>query len=111
MTFVDKVRLLIFAHQNRVLSMFFEFLGIVEGTSKFFRERSNLVSAVCFSLNYRMNYTKSFPYGGKEFGTVFGFFWIPKRKFQKNEARQLAVGRNFESNFHDFVSFSTLFWP
>ena len=27
----DKVRVLIFAHQNRVRSMFFEFLYIVEG--------------------------------------------------------------------------------
>ena len=31
MTFLEKLRVLIFAHQNRVRSMFFEFLYIVEG--------------------------------------------------------------------------------
>ena len=31
MTFFDKVRVLIFVHQNRVRSMFLEFLLIVEG--------------------------------------------------------------------------------
>ena len=31
LTFLDRVHVLIFAHQNRVRSMFLEFLEIVEG--------------------------------------------------------------------------------
>ena len=42
---------------------------------------------------------------------VFGFFWIPQREIQKNEAELLAVGPNFDGNFYDFVSFWALFWP
>ena len=34
MTFLDKVRVLIFAHQNRVRSMFFDFL-LIEGVTEF----------------------------------------------------------------------------
>ena len=50
------------------------------------------------------------PIGGKGFATPAGFFWILKRKFLKSEARHLAIGGNFDSNFHDFVSFTTLVW-